>query len=78
MYNGGRWNAIADGGDVIDSSKYSVSTNPSIGLYYRLHILNVGVSDLKMYNCEGIANERIKSFYFKLDLLGMCNCIGHL
>ena len=78
MYNGGSWDIIAYGGEVTDSSKYSVSTNPSTGLYYRLHILNVGISDLKMYNCERTANEGIQSFYFKLDLLGMCNYIGHL
>ena len=49
MYNGGNVDIIASGGAVTDSSKYSVSTNPS-GQYYILHILNVGVSDVKKYN----------------------------
>ena len=34
VYNGGHWNIIADKGDTINGSKYSVSTNPSTGLYY--------------------------------------------
>jgi hypothetical protein len=40
---------VYNGGCVITAviTKYSVSKNPSTGLYYRLHILNVGVSDLK-------------------------------
>jgi hypothetical protein len=41
VHNGGSWNVIADGGDVIGDSKYSTSKNPSTGLYYRLHIRNV-------------------------------------
>jgi hypothetical protein len=49
VYNGGNVDIIASGGAVTDSSKYSVSTNPS-GQYYILHILNVGVSDVKKYN----------------------------
>ena len=63
---------VAYGGDVRDSSKYSVSTNPSTGLYYRLHILNVGVSDVRKYRCQGgIAI----SYYLQLILIGMCNDI---
>ena len=61
--------SVAAAGDVIDSSKYSVSKNPSTGLYYRLHILNVKVSDLKMYRCHGVNQD----FYIQLDLLGRCN-----
>jgi hypothetical protein len=38
VYNGGLWDIVANSGDVIDSSKYSVSKNPLTGLYYRLHI----------------------------------------
>jgi hypothetical protein len=34
VYNGGRRNVIADGGDTINVSKYSTSKNPT-GLYYR-------------------------------------------
>ena len=71
-YNGGGWVNIASDGDVADSNKYSVSTNPSTGLYYILHILNVGVSDVKKYRCEGIVNGAIQQFYINLDLLGRC------
>ena len=69
VYNGVVWNIIASGSDVIDSSKYSVSNNPLTGLYYILHILNVGVSDLKKYRCETSVNGGIQNFYTKLDLL---------
>ena len=31
MYNGGMWDIIADGGDVINDYKYSTSKNPSTG-----------------------------------------------
>ena len=71
MYNGGRWNVIADGGDTINVSKYSTSKNPT-GLYYRLHILNVGESDVKKYICEGTVNGQILSFYLQLILSGRC------
>ena len=71
MYSG-RWVYIAFDGDVIDRSKYSVSKNPLTGLYYRLHIQNVGVSDVKKYRCEGIVNAVIQQFYLELDLLGRC------
>ena len=70
MYNGGSWDIIAYGGEVTDSSKYSVSTNPSTGLYYRLHILNVGESDLKKYICGGIVNGVLQSFYLQLIFIG--------
>jgi hypothetical protein len=49
VYNGGGWNIIADGGDTINNSKYSTSKNPSTGLYYKLLIQKVGVSDLKKH-----------------------------
>ena len=67
----GGWVNTADGGDIY-GSKYSTSKIPSTKLYYRLHILNVGVSDVKKYRCEGVIaiNGWIKSFYLKLDLIG--------
>ena len=71
-YVDGSVNIIASGGDTTDSSKYSVSTNPS-GLYYRLHILNVGVSDLKRYTCETSINGVLQQFYLQLNLIGRCN-----
>ena len=72
MYNDGSWNTIAIAFDIADKSKYNVSTN-SAGLYYRLHILNVGVSDVKKYRREAVVNGVIQNFYLKLDLLGRCN-----
>jgi hypothetical protein len=47
---------VAGGDTTIDSSKYSVSKNPLTGLYYRLHILNVGMSDLKKHRCQTNVN----------------------
>jgi hypothetical protein len=73
VYNGGVWINIADNSDVSDASKYSTSKNPSTGLYYRLHILNVEVSDVKKYRCDGVVNEIIQIFYLQLILLGRCN-----
>ena len=70
MYYGGSVRTVAIDGDAIDDSKYSVSRNALTGLYYRLHILNVGVSDLKKYRCEGLVNGMNQNFYLKLDLLG--------
>ena len=64
-------NAIASANDIIDKSKYNVSTNPA-GLYYRLHILNVRVSDVKKYRCSGLVNGVDQEFFLKLDLLGRC------
>lgn len=75
VYNGGKWNILASKGDVIDDSKYSVSKNPSTGLYYRLHILNVGVSDVNMHRCVGNVNRRIELFYLMLYFLGRCDYI---
>jgi hypothetical protein len=72
VYNGGSWIIIADAGETINGAKYSTSKNPAIGLYYRLHILNVGESDLKKYRCEGFVNAVIQQFYLELDLLGRC------
>jgi hypothetical protein len=73
VYNGGIVDIIADRSDVTDSSKYSTSKNPSTGLYYRLQILNVGVSDVKKYRCQGFNNGMILNFYLQLILLGRCN-----
>ena len=75
VYNGdGSTDPVAGGDTTIDSSKYSVSKNPLTELYYRLHILNVGMSDLKKYRCLTNVNGIIKNFYLKLDLLGTCTC----
>jgi len=75
VYEGVIPDRIASGGDVTDSSKYSVYKNPSTGLYYKLHILNIGVSDLKKYRCETVVNGGIHHFYLKLDLLSRYNYI---
>ena len=58
---------VASGADTVDGSKYSVSKNPSKGLYYRLHILNVGVSNIKKHRCKATS---FQDFYIKLDVLG--------
>ena len=78
--NGLSWYAhndvlITSGDDITDKSKYNVSTKPSTGLYYRLHILNVGVSDLTNYKCSGSVNGLIQTFYLQLYIIGMCNYI---
>ena len=73
MHNGDRVDIIADGGNVINGSKYSTSKNSPTGLYYRLHILNVEVYNVKKYRCEGNVNESIKVFYLQLHLLGRRN-----
>ena len=70
MYNGGSVITVASGADTVDGSKYSVSRNPSTGQYYRLHILNVGVSDIKKYRCKA---SIFQDFYIKLDVLGRYN-----
>jgi hypothetical protein len=62
VYNGGSWDTIACDDVNINDTKYSVSKNPSTGLYYRLHLLNVGVSDVNMYICEGNVNGGIHYF----------------
>ena len=72
VYNGGSVNIIASGSDINAKSKYNVSTNPSTGLYYRLHILNVGMSDVKKYRCNALVNGVKQEFFLKLDLLGRC------
>jgi hypothetical protein len=75
VYNDGKWDIIASRGDVTDASKYSTSKNPSTGLYYRLHILNVVMSDLKKYKCSGASDGRLQIFYLQLILTGRCNYI---
>jgi hypothetical protein len=75
VYDGGSVTTVAIDGDVIDDSKYSVSKNPSTGLYYRLRILNVEVSDIQKYKCQGLVNGVNQYFYIQLDLLGGCSYI---
>ena len=70
VYSASRLRIVSIGGDVVNDSKYSVSKNPSTGLYYRLHIKNVGVSDLMKYSCQELDNCVNKHFYIKLDFLG--------
>ena len=60
---------VAIDGDVIDDSKYSVSKNPSTGLYYRLRIVNVRVSDIQKYKCQGRVNGVNQYFYIQLYFL---------
>jgi hypothetical protein len=63
VYNAGSWDNVA-GDDVnVNDDKYSTSKNPPTGLYYTLHILNVGVSDLKKYKCETSINGDVQNFY---------------
>ena len=71
----GSANPVAAGGTVLDKSKHSVSKNPLTNRYYRLHILNVEVSDLKKYRCQALVNGKNYFFYIKLDFLGRCNYI---
>jgi len=80
VYNGSSVDIIASGADAIDNSKYLASKNPLTGLYYRLHILNVGVLDIKKYRCQGLVNGGIQRFYLQLILMGRCNYTldGHL
>ena len=75
MYYGGIWSIIANEGDVTDSSKYSTSKNSSTGLYYRLHILDVKVSDIKKHRCEAVISGEIQTFFLQLILIGRCYCI---
>jgi hypothetical protein len=67
VYNGGSVITVASGADTIDCSKYSVSRTPSTGQYYRLHILNVGVSDIEKHRCQA---SIFQNFYIQLDILG--------
>jgi hypothetical protein len=60
-------------GDAIDDSKYLVSKNTLTGLYYRLHLLNVGVSDLKKHRCQGLVYSVNQYYYTLLDFLGRCS-----
>ena len=75
MYKGGTLIIIAAASDITDKSKYSVSKNPSTELYYRLHILNVVMSDLKKYKCSGASDGRLQIFYLQLILTGRRNYI---
>jgi len=68
VYNDGGWAIIADRGDTIGDSTYSVSKNPPTGL----HCI---VSDVNMYRCVGNINGRIELFYLMLYFLGRCNYI---
>jgi hypothetical protein len=52
-------NIIASGNDINAKSKYKVSTNPPTGLYYRLHILDVEMSDIKKYRCSRLVNTGV-------------------
>jgi len=73
VYYGGTVRTVAINDDAIDDSKYSVSKNPSTGLYYRLDILNVGVTDIKKYRCQRLVNGVNQYFYIQLDFLGGCS-----
>ena len=75
MYNVGSVHRVAASGAVTIGSKYSTYKNPSTRLYYRLHIPNVGVSDLKKYRCIGVVDGSIQYFYLQLILRGRCNYI---
>jgi hypothetical protein len=72
VFYGVGWDIIAYNSVTIDNSKYSTSKNPSTGLYYILHILNVEVSDLKKHKCNGIMATRFASsplYTLQLSLL---------
>jgi hypothetical protein len=75
MYDGGSVRTVAIDGDAIDDSKYSVSKNPSTGLFYRLRIVNVRVSDIQKYKCQGRVNGVNQYFYIQLYFLGGCSYI---
>ena len=76
MHNGNDVDIIAVDDDTIDDSIYSVSKNPPLTeLYYRLHILNVGVSDIKKNTCEVVINRVIQMFYLQLIIIGRCNLL---
>jgi hypothetical protein len=57
MYTIAGLDRVASASLTINNSKYSVSRNPSTELYYRLHILNVGISDVKKHRCDEIVKE---------------------
>ena len=69
VYNGGNVDRVAIGSSAV-SPRYTTSKNPSTGLYYRLHILNVRMSDVEKYRCNGLVNGVIQLFYLQLNLLG--------
>jgi hypothetical protein len=52
VFNDGSVGVVANNQDMTDSYKYSTSKNPSTGLYYILHIKNVGVSDVMKNRCD--------------------------
>jgi hypothetical protein len=56
VYNGGSVGVVANNQTMIDDSKYSTSKNPSTGLYYRLQIKKVGVSDVMKHRCDEVVN----------------------
>jgi hypothetical protein len=66
VYDGGSVTTVAIDGYAIDDSKCSVSKNPSTGLYYRLRILNVVVSDIQKNKCQGLVNGVNQYFYIQL------------
>ena len=70
LFTGDEWVTVALAGDIKEGYKYSIDVNPATGLYYQLHIPDVGVSDVKKYKCQGPVNGIISSFYLTLDLLG--------
>ena len=72
VYNGSNVDIIASRADTINDSKYSTSTNETTGLYYRLHIKNVEVSDVKKYRCSGPVDGKLQVFYLQLILKGKC------
>ena len=45
VYNGGSYDNVVGDDATMNDTKYSVFKNTS-GLYYRLYLLNVGVSDM--------------------------------
>ena len=56
VYNDGSVGVVANNQDMTDSYKYSTSKNPSTGLYYILHIKNVGVSAVMKHRCDEVVN----------------------
>ena len=59
MYNGGSVGVVANNQAMIGDYRYSTSRNPSTGLYYILHIKNVGVSDVMKHRCDEVINGGI-------------------
>ena len=70
VYNSaGGVDTVASGNLIQDESKHSISKNPSTGLYYRLHILNVVMSDVEKYRCQAVINGVFQRFYLQLILI---------